>query len=39
METIKEEKEKIEQENSEIREQTKKDDDEVGNIVDPYYKL
>ena len=39
METIKEEEEKIEQENSEIREQTKEDDDEVGNIVDPYYKL
>ena len=36
METIKEE---IEQENSGIREWTEEDDDEVGNIVDPYYEL
>ena len=39
MEMIEEEEEKIEQENSGIREWTEEDDDEVGNIVDPYYKL
>jgi len=39
METIKEEEEEIEQENSGIREWTEEDDDEVGNIVDPYYEL
>jgi len=39
METIKEEKEEIEQENSGIREWTEEDDDEVGNMVDPYYEL
>ena len=39
METIEEEEEEIEQENSGIREWTEEDDDEVGNIVDPYYKL
>ena len=38
METIKEEEEEIEQENSGIREWTE-DDDEIGNMVDPYYKL
>jgi len=39
METIEEEEEEIEQENSGIREWTEEDDDEVGNIVDPYYEL
>ena len=38
METIKEEEEGVEQENSEIREWTEEDDD-VGNMVDPYYEL
>jgi len=37
LETIKEEEE-IEQENSGIREWTK-EDNEMGNMVDPYYKL
>ena len=32
-------KEEIKQENSGIREQTEEDNDEMGNIVDPYYKL
>ena len=32
-------KEKIEQKNSEIREQTEEDEKEIGNMVDPYYKL
>ena len=36
---IKEEEEEIEQENSGIREWTEEDDNEVGNIVNPYYKL
>ena len=39
IETIKEEEEKIKQENSGIREWTEEDDDEIGNMVDPYYKL
>ena len=39
METIKEEEEEIEQENSGIREWTEEDDDEIENMVDPYYKL
>jgi len=39
METIKEKEEKIEQENSGIREWTEEEDDKIGNIVDPYYKL
>ena len=39
METIKEEEEEIEQGNSGIKEWTEEDDDEIGNIVDPYYKL
>jgi len=34
METIKEEEDK-----SEIREWTEEDDEEMGNMVDPYYKL
>ena len=36
---IEEEEKEIEQENSGIREWTEEDDDEVGNIVDPYYEL
>ena len=39
METIKEEKKEIEQENSGLREQTEKDNDEMKNICNPYYKL
>ena len=39
METIKEKKKEIEQENLRLREWTKKDDDEIENIFDPYYKL
>jgi len=39
METIEEEEEEIEQENSGIREWTEEDDNEVGNIVNPYYEL
>ena len=39
METIKEEEEEIEQGNSGIKEWTEEDNDEIGNIVDPYYKL
>jgi len=39
MKTIKEEEEEIEQENSGIREWTEEDDDEIGNMVDLYYKL
>ena len=39
METIKKEKEKIEQEGSGLREWTEKDNNEMGNIYDPYYKL
>ena len=39
METIKEKEEKIEQENSGIREWTEEEDDKIGNIVDPYYEL
>ena len=38
IETI-EEKEKIKQENSGLREQTEEDKDEIGNMVNPYYEL
>ena len=38
MEIIKEEEEEIGQENSGLRE-TEEDDDEMGNICDPYYEL
>jgi len=38
METIKEEEE-IEEENLEVREWTKEDNNEIDNMVDPYYKL
>jgi len=33
------EKEEIEEENSGIREWTEEDNDEMGNMVDPYYEL
>ena len=39
METIKEEEEEIKQGNSGIKELTEEDDNKIGNIVDPYYKL
>jgi len=39
METIKEEEEKIEQESSGLKEWTEEDDNEMGNICNPYYKL
>ena len=39
MEIIKEEKEEIEQENLRLRKQTEDNDDEMGNICNPYYKL
>ena len=38
MKTIPEEEE-IEEEKSEVREWTEEDDNEMGNMVDPYYKL
>jgi len=38
METITEEEE-IRKESSGVREWTKKDDDEIGNMIDPYYEL
>ena len=38
LETI-EEEEETELKNSEIREWTKEDEEEMGNMVDPYYKL
>ena len=39
METIKEKEEEIEQESSGLKEWTKEDDNEMGNICDPYYEL
>ena len=39
METIKEKKEEIGQEDLELREWTEEDDDNIGNICDLYYKL
>ena len=39
METIKKEKEEIEQKNLGINKWTEEDDDEIGNMVDPYNKL
>ena len=39
METIKEEEEEIEQESSELKEQIEEDDNEMGNICNPYYEL
>ena len=38
METITEEEE-IKEENSGVREWTEENDDEMGNMIDPYYKL
>jgi len=38
METI-EEEEEIEEEKSGVREWTEEDDNEMGNMVDPYYEL
>jgi len=38
MKTIPEEKE-IEEEKSGVREQTQEDNDEMGNMVDPYYEM
>ena len=39
METIKEKEEEIKQGNLGIKEQTEKDDNDMGNICDPYYEL
>ena len=39
METIKEKEEEIEQESSGPKEQTEEDDNEIGNICNPYYEL
>ena len=39
MKTIREKKEKIEQENSGLREWTEEDNDEMGNLQDPYDEL
>ena len=36
---IPEEKEEIGEENSGVRKWTEEDDNEMGNMVDPYYKL
>ena len=38
METI-EEEEEVEEEKSGVREWTEEDDDEIGNMIDPYYEL
>jgi len=39
METIKEEEEEIEQESSGLKKWIEEDDNEMGNICDPYYEL
>ena len=39
METIKEKEEEIEQESSGLKEWTEDNDDEIGNICNPYYEL
>jgi len=39
METIKKKEEEIEQENLGIKEWTEEDNNEMGNICDPYYEL
>ena len=39
IETIKEEEEEIEQGNLGIKEWTEEDDNEIGNMIDPYYEL
>jgi len=39
MKTIPEEKDKVEEKKSGVREWTEEDKDEMGNMVDPYYEL
>jgi len=39
MKTIPEEENKVEEEKSEVREWMEKDEDKMGNMVDPYYEL
>jgi len=39
MKTILEEEEEVEEEKSGVREWTEEDEDEMGNMVDPYYEL
>ena len=39
METIKEEEEEIKQKNLGIKEWTEEDDDEIGNMINPYNEL
>jgi len=39
MKTIPEEKEEAEEEKSRVQEWTEEDEDEMGNMVDPYYEL
>jgi len=39
MKTILEEEEEVEEEKLGVREWTEEDEDEMGNMVDPYYKL
>jgi len=39
MEIVREEEEEIKQESSGLKEWTEEDDNEIGNIYDPYYKL
>ena len=39
MKTIPEEEEEVEEEKSGVREWTEEDEDEMGNMVDPYYEL
>jgi len=39
IETIKEEEEEIEQESSGLKKWTEENDNEMGNICDPYYEL
>jgi len=39
LEIVREEEEEIKEENLKVREWTKEDNNEMGNIADPYYKL
>jgi len=39
MKTILEEEEEVEEEKSRVREWTEEDEDEMGNMMDPYYEL
>ena len=39
MEIVREEKEKIEQKSSRLKEWTEEDDNKMGNIYNPYYEL